>query len=419
MTSAAVIKPALRVGIVGAGIGGLSLALALRERGLRADVFEQAGELTEIGAAIGLAGNGIREFARLGLLDELAAASTVPTELIYRDWQDGRRIAAHPVAQDDWYTKQFGVPWFGIHRADLQTTLSRAFGVENLHLGCRLVNIVEQRNDVVLEFANGRTHHADVVVGADGVRSTVRRWVTGADDALYSGTSAFRGIVLVENLPSLPDPHAIQFWMGPDGHLLHYAIGGGGEAVNFFAVVEGPPMWLQSGSVTEVHEDVPVASFRGWHPAVTEMIKAASSPIRWGLFTVRPLLRWYRGRVVILGDAAHGMLPHHGQGANTSIEDAFVLGGLLAAAGPDDLAAAFSRYQALRRARTRKIQRSSWVTSGLLHLPDGPAAQARNRKVARVPEDFGWIHSYDAQQALAAAGAAPAPGYQPAGPEVR
>jgi salicylate hydroxylase len=179
MTSAALIKPALRVGIVGAGIGGLSLALALRERGLRADVFEQAGELTEIGAAIGLAGNGIREFARLGLLDELAAASTVPTELIYRDWQDCRRIAAHPVAQDDWYTKQFGVPWFGIHRADLQTALSRAFGVENLHLGCRLVNIVEQRNEVVLEFANGRTHHADVVVGADGVRSTVRRWVTG------------------------------------------------------------------------------------------------------------------------------------------------------------------------------------------------------------------------------------------------
>jgi salicylate hydroxylase len=121
--------------------------------------------------------------------------------------------------------------------------------------------------------------------------------------------------------------------MGPDGHLLHSAIGGGGEAVNFFAVVEGPPMWLPGGSVTDVHEDVPVASFRGWHPAVTEMIKAASSPIRWGLFTVRPLLRWYRGRVVILGDAAHGMLPHHGQGANTSIEDAFVLGGLLAEAG--------------------------------------------------------------------------------------
>lgn len=203
-------------------------------------------------------------------------------------------------------------------------------------------------------------------------------------------------------------PHAIQFWMGPDGHLLHYAIGGDLEAVNFFAVVETPRIWMHDGSVAEVHEDVPVASFRGWHPAVTEMIKAASSPIRWGLFTVRPLLRWYRRRVVILGDAAHGMLPHHGQGANTSIEDAFVLAGLLAEARPDDLEATFSRYQALRRARTRKIQRSSWVTSSLLHLPDGPAAQARNKKMATVPQDFRWIHEYDAQQALQLAGAAPA-----------
>ena len=403
-------EPALRVGIVGAGIGGLSLALALRERGLRADVFEQAAELTEIGAAIGLAGNAIREFARLGLVGELAAASTIPTELIYRHWQDGSRIAAHPVRNDDWYEKQFAAPWFGIHRADLQKTLSVAFGVENLHLGCRLVNIVERADSVLLEFANGRVHEADLVAGADGVRSTVRRWVTGADDVLYSGTSAFRGIVPVENLPSLPDPYAIQFWMGPDAHLLHYAIGRDRAAVNFFAVVEGPRIWMHDGSVAEVQEEVPVASFRGWHPAVTEMIKAASSPLRWGLFTVRPLLRWFRGRVVILGDAAHGMLPHHGQGANTSIEDAFALAGLLAGARPDHLEAVFARYQALRRARTRKVQRSSWVTSSLLHLPDGPAAQARNATMARVPRDIRWIHEYDVQQALQASGAVPAAG---------
>jgi len=399
-------QPPVRVGIVGAGIGGLSLALALRERGLQADVFEQAAELTEIGAAIGLAANAIREFARLGLVGELAAASTIPTELIYRHWRDGSRIAAHPVRQDHWYAKQFGAPWFGIHRAELQKILSAAYGTGHVHLGCRLVNIIEQADSVVLEFANGRTHEADLVVGADGVRSVVRRWVTGADDVVYSGTSAFRGIVPTENLPSLPDPDAIQFWMGPDGHLLHYAIGRNGESVNFFAVVETPRIWRHDGSVAEVADEVPVASFRGWHPAVTEMIQAASSPIRWGLFTVRPLLRWYRGRVVILGDAAHGMLPHHGQGANTSIEDAFALAGLLADARGDDLEATFSRYQALRRARTRTIQRSSWVTSSLLHLPDGPAARARDAKLATVPQDFGWIHEYDVQQALEASGAA-------------
>jgi salicylate hydroxylase len=391
-----------KVAIVGAGIGGLSLGLALRERGVSADVFEQAPALTEIGAAIALSANATREYARLGLVDELAVAATTPTELVYRDWRTGDRIAAHPVAKGDRYVRQFGAPYFGIHRADLQKTLSTAFGVQNLHLECRLVNIVEERDSVVLEFANGRVEHADLVVGADGVRSTVRRWVTGADDAIYSGTSAFRGIVPVEDLPTLPDPHAIQFWMGPDAHLLHYAIGGAGESVNFFAVVETPRIWSHDGSVAGVADEVPVASFRGWHPAVTEMIRAAASPIRWGLFAVRPLLRWYRGRVVVLGDAAHGMLPHHGQGANTSIEDAFALAALLADASSGDLEPVLARFQQLRRARTRKIQRSAWVTNALLHLGAGPAVAARDAKVARFPDDFGWIHSYDVQQALAA-----------------
>jgi 2-polyprenyl-6-methoxyphenol hydroxylase-like FAD-dependent oxidoreductase len=402
-----------RVAIIGAGIGGLSLALALRERGIRADVFEQAAELTEIGAAIGIAGNSTREFARLGLLDQLTAAATIPTELIYRDWRTGERIAAHPVANGDWYVRRFGAPWFGLHRADLQKILSGAFGIENLHLGCRLVNLVDQGSSVLVEFANGRVEEVDLVVGADGVRSTVRRWVTGADDAVYSGTSAFRGIVPTENLPAMPDPHAIQFWMGPDAHVLHYAIGDKGDYINFFAVVEGPRDWIAEGSVTPVGEEVPVASFRGWHPAINEMIRASSSPIRWSLFTVRPLLRWHRGRVVILGDAAHGMLPHHGQGANTSIEDAFVLAALLAEAKPVDFEPALAHFQSLRRARTRKIQRSSWVTNKLLHLHDGPAVRLRDERMARVPDEFAWIHEYDVQQALHDGGATPVPGFAP------
>nr|WP_205862874.1 FAD-dependent monooxygenase [Planosporangium thailandense] len=397
----------MRVAIIGAGIGGLSLALALRERGLAAEVFEQASELTEIGAAIALSANATREYVRLGLLDELAEVSTVPTQLIYRHWRDGGRVAAHPIGDGDWYRKRFGAPYFGVHRADLQRILSAAFGVVDLHLGCRLVDLVERDDGVGLEFANGRADHADLVVGADGVRSTVRRWVTGTDDAVYSGTSAFRGLVPVENLPSLPDPRAMQFWMGSDAHLLHYAIGGGTEMVNFLAVVEAPRIWPHDGTVAGVQEDVPVATFRGWHPAVTEMVKAASSPVRWGLFIVRPLLRWYRGRVVILGDAAHGMLPHHGQGANTSVEDAFALAGLLVGARPDDLDPVFARYQALRRARTRAIQHSSRVTSSLLHLPEGPAARMRNAKVANVADDFGWIHEYDVQEALRKAGHVP------------
>lgn len=396
----------LEVAIVGGGIGGLTLGITLRERGVAAEVFEKAPELTEIGAAVALSANSTREMGRLGLTDALAAVSTEPTELIYRDWR-GRRIAAH--GDGDWYRNRYGAPYFGIHRADLQRILGAALGNETLHLGCRLVNLVEQPDAMALEFANGRVAHADLVVGADGVRSAVRRWVTGTDDEVYSGTSAYRGIVPVDKLPSLPDPQAIQFWMGPDAHLLHYAIGGSGDMVNFFAVVEGPPTWTRADSwQADAEEGEHLAAFEGWHPAVTEMIDAVPHSVRWGLFGVRPLLRWHRGRTVLLGDAAHGMLPHHGQGANTTIEDAVVLADCLVDAKRDDLEPALRRYQLLRRARTRKIQRSSWVSNDLYHLPDGAALESRDQKVASFLPDFDWIHGYDAAQATS-----PTPASQP------
>ena len=163
------------------------------------------------------------------------------------------------------------------------------------------------------------------MIGADGVRSLVRRWVTGGEEAVYSGTSAFRGIVPVDRLPSLPDPQAIQFWMGPDAHLLHYAIGGGARPSTSSPSSRDRRLAAGGQWLADVEADEAVAAFEGWHPAVTEMIGAVEHRVRWGLFGVRPLLRWCRGRAVLLGDAAHAMLPHHGQGANTTIEDAITL----------------------------------------------------------------------------------------------
>jgi salicylate hydroxylase len=134
------------------------------------------------------------------------------------------------------------------------------------------------------------------------------------------------------------------------------------------------------------------------------MVGAVEHKVRWGLFAMRPLLHWSRGRAALLGDAAHAMLPHHGQGANTSIEDATILAELLAGAAPAELDAVLGRYQELRRARTRKIQRSSWATNDLLHLPDGPALAGRNRRVSTFPQDFGWIHELDALRSVSTAG---------------
>lgn len=389
----------MRIAVVGAGIGGLLLGLALRRRGLAAELFEQSSELTEIGAAVALSANATRELERLGLVDAVAAAATVPTELIWRDGRSGARIAAHAVRLGDAYHKRFGGPYFGIHRADLQKVLGGAFGREHLHLGHRLVEIAESGPRLRLTFANGATEEADVVVGADGVRSTVRRWISGRTGTRYSGTSAFRGIVPRERLPSLPDPEAIQFWMGPDAHLLHYAIGRGASDVNFFAVVEGPREWPDARWIGGAAPGEALAAFRGWHPAVTEMIGAGWLDKRWALFVVEQPKRWSRGPAVLIGDAAHGMLPHQGQGANTTIEDAATLAHLLATTGTGDLPATFARYEALRKARTRAVQRSSWATNRALHLADGaPAIAVRDARLPRFPDEFGWIHGFDAAE---------------------
>jgi salicylate hydroxylase len=385
-----------RIAIIGAGVGGLTLWLALRQRGFFADIYEQARELAEIGAAVALSANGTRELERLGVLDRIVAASTEPTELIYRDGRTGGRIAAHPVRLGGSYRGRFGAPYCGLHRAELQRALGAGVDPERLRLGRRLVDLSEDSDRVTLSFADGGTVEADAVIAADGVRSVVRRFVAGDDGLLYSRTSGFRGIIPVGSLPSLPDPQAIQFWMGPSAHLLHYAIGADGRHVNFLAVVEGPHDWGHPEKGLAATKDAEaLALFRGWHPAVTEMIAAVRHEARWGLFHARPLRRWRRGRVVLLGDAAHAMLPHQGQGANATIEDAVTLAEFIAA-DPRDLDGAFVAYETLRRPRTRAIQRASWMGNRGLHLPDGPEAARRDALVARFPEKFGWIHAFDA-----------------------
>jgi salicylate hydroxylase len=157
----------IRIGIVGGGIGGLTLALALRQRGLAADVYEQASELREIGAAVGLTANGTRELERLGCLDDIAALSAEPSELIWREWREGNRVAAFPIAQGGAYRARFGAPFIGIHRADLQRVLGATHGTERLHLGHRLVALSEKDDVVKLDFANGNSAEVDVLVGAE------------------------------------------------------------------------------------------------------------------------------------------------------------------------------------------------------------------------------------------------------------
>jgi salicylate hydroxylase len=391
----------LRVAVAGGGIGGLVLAIALEAHGVEVAVFEQAGEHREIGAGVALSGNATRLLHRLGLEEALAAVATEPSALVFRRWDDGRVIADHPVGRGGWYRDEVGAPYYGVHRVDLLRVLAEALPPGVVRLGRRTTGVRRRDGEAVVELEDGETAAAHVVVGADGVHSVVRRHVAGADaPAVFSGTVGYRGLVPVGDLPSLPDVTPLQFWAGPGRHLLHYSVSGG-RVVNFLAVVRQARWTGETWSEPCPVQDA-VDAFAGWHPAVTEMVGAIGEMTRWALHDRAPLERWADDRVVLLGDAAHAMLPHQGQGANQTIEDAVLLADLLAAASPADVPAALRRYESVRRPRTRRVQRWSRMVADRMHLPDGPEAEARDAGLATVPDDIGWIHRYDVQDAAAA-----------------
>ena len=387
---------ARRIAVVGAGIGGLTLAIALRRQyGLEVDIYEQTAELREAGAAVALSANATRFFEQFGLGARLAPHASEVSALIYRDGRTGRLIGEHPVGPS--YRERFGAPYFGIHRADLQTILSAAAGLDRIRLNKRLVGIDDTGAHAALRFDDGSTAEADLVIGADGARSFVRRWMLGYDDALYSGCSGFRGIVPMDKLPSLPNRTALQFWMGPGGHLLHYPMGP--DHINFLLVERHPTPWPVRDWLMPAAEGEQSRHFARWHPPVVEMITAQPVSNRWGLFHRPPLGRWTKGRVTLLGDAAHQLAPHHGQGANQSVEDAVVLAACLADAGSSPLAAALERYEHRRRGRTRKVQYASISAADVLHLPDGDTADRRNARLESPQgalHHLGWIHEFDA-----------------------
>ena len=392
----------LKVAVVGGGIGGLVLALALRERGIGFEVYEQAEELREIGAAVALSANGTRELRRLGLGEQVEAVSVVPSALVIRRWDSGEIIADHPIGRDGTYEATFGAPYYGVHRVALLEALAARLANEGVNLGRRCVGIDERGSGAELRFADGSTATADLVVGADGVHSVIRPHVAGEVRGRFSGTVGYRGLVPVEAMPSLPDPTPLQFWAGPRRHLLHYAIDGG-RTVNFLAVVRAPEWtadtWMEECTVSEA-----VEAYAGWHPAVTEMVGATDVGARWALFDLAPLERWHTERVVLMGDAAHAMVPHQGQGANQTIEDAIALADCLADA--DDVAPALRAYQESRRKRTARVQRWSRRVADLMHLPDGPEIAPRDDLFRELYTELAWIHAHDAHAAHGSAAGA-------------
>jgi salicylate hydroxylase len=381
--------------VVGGGIGGLTAAVALSAAGFDVRVFEQAGTVAEVGAGIQLAPNCTRILDGLGLLPALDRVAVRPETFEFRRWDDGRLLSRTTLGEE--IERAYGAPYFHVHRADLVRILTEALPADRVEKGRRCVGVRHRDAGAEVRLADGSTVDADVVVGADGIRSAVRQALFGPEDARFTGHVAYRGLVPAERLADLAIERRCTVRLGPGAHLVHYFVGAG-RLLNVVCVLEEPSWtresWTDRGDVAELR-----AAFAGWHPTVTAIIEALDDPLKWALFDRDPLPRWSAGAVTLLGDACHPMLPYGAQGAAQSIEDAAALVTCLTSADGRDVPAALRRYESVRRDRTSRVQAMSRTNGIRFHLPDGPEQVARDAGMATghgISPEIDWLYGYDA-----------------------
>jgi salicylate hydroxylase len=386
------------IAIIGGGIGGLSAGLSLVRAGLDVQVYEQTHTLREVGAGIQISPNASRILHRLGLVAESATLGVKPLALRQCRWDDGRTLRCTPLGAA--VESACGSPYYQSHRADLLDALKSHFPAERLHVGHRFTGLVDQGDRVVAHFENGESITVGALIGADGIHSTVRRHEFGGAYPQFAGCVAYRGLVAPERLACLDLPVESQIWMGPVKHFVHYFVRAT-KLVNFVAIVEQESWmresWSEQAAVSEVR-----AAFEGWHPQVRAILGASEQCFVWGLFEHSPMTRWSSGRVALLGDACHAMLPFLAQGAAQAIEDGAALAVCLAQVGGEDIPGALRRYESLRLPRASRIQAASRDNKTRFHLPDGPQQRERDAQIRDAATDwflkaFAWVYGHDAE----------------------
>jgi 2-polyprenyl-6-methoxyphenol hydroxylase-like FAD-dependent oxidoreductase len=393
--------------ITGGGLGGLCAALALRQRGLRVTVVEAAAQAGEIGAGIQTAPNASRILLGLGLRARLERVRTEPQDQVRRRWADGSIIAQLPLGQR--VIDRYGAPYWQYHRADLHSVLLEscldpegAGPVVELATSARVVELdrTDPTRPAVIT-ADGRRFEGDVVVGADGIRSAVRD-LAGFDDTLeFSGEMAYRALIpgdLIVADPAsrfLADRYHSTIWYGPDKHLVHYMIRGG-QYLNIVAIVPASETIAQDWSAPATAEQL-AAEYGDWDDRVpTVLAKAKDDDVSvWAMYRRRRDPVWVDGRVALLGDACHAMLPYQAQGASQAMEDGAVLAEELGRVTRDDIDAALIRYVDRRAKHAGMVQDASLRNKCFYHLPDGPLQRERDEKLRRFDGEsdvsYDWL----------------------------
>jgi 2-polyprenyl-6-methoxyphenol hydroxylase-like FAD-dependent oxidoreductase len=379
-----------RIAIVGGGLAGLAAAQALKKFGIKAEVFEQAPALGEIGAAVNISPQAVKALQAIGLTDQIAAAGTASPGIYTRNMQTGEFLEfndRHKLALE------YGAPYYTFHRADLLDALATGIDRSAIHLGHRLSGLEENSDRVVLAFDNGARVEAEYVIAADGVRSVIRHALYGADNPTYTGQMVWRALLDSKDVPfEAIEPTGHIQWVGPGCHLLAYYIRG--KSMVNIVTQEDTDKWVEESWSTRGDPAEMRLSFPNPEPRLKLLLSVVTECSKWGLFT-RPLTRnWGRGRIQLIGDAAHAMVPNAGQGAGQAFEDSYILARWLEASR--DPVEAFANFRRVRIPRVQGVQRLSLANARFKHMRDSNVqTQSIRTGKTSVHGNADWVYRFD------------------------
>jgi 6-hydroxynicotinate 3-monooxygenase len=363
-----------RIAIVGAGMGGVAAAAIMHRMGLNVELYEQAEQFARLGAGIQVSPNVAKVLRWLGVEDDIQKIACRPKSLVSRVAETAE--ISYEFMLGDKIEAQYNAPYLLTHRADLHRVMCSAFPINRVYFGKKLIGLDQRGQQIELRFADGTASIVDAVIGADGVHSKIREHLLGPESPRYSGNVAYRSVFPASVLGDLQVDDCAKWWAA-DRHIVIYYLDRDRKELYFVTGVPEPnwktESWVAKGTLEELCE-----AFKDFHPTVRKIVGASQEVHKWALIERSPLPKWCEGRIALLGDACHPMLPHLAQGAGMAIEDAAVLARCIYGSGSEGFEGAFKLYESLRKARTSRVQKESNENTFFRHGVDGS-----------------WLYGYD------------------------